>query len=279
MQYYVTYNADGRTGNNLFQYLACKLIEIIFKKHTYVVSRFFNDIISDSNTSHIIFTDELFEKITNSVNPREEFPELLNAHIYCNGYFQRSKLLVQYRNEILKNIYNSDDILDDTNCTYRSIYDFLHTSHNYKFTNDDMLISLRLDDFFQAPCKTSDIIPPTTYLDILSNSKLQFNKLYIVCDKLKHKWEYNYIKYFEKYNPILIQGSLEHDSAIMRTAPRIIHSNSTLCWLSSYFSENKIERHIPRTNMYMIQDLGVINELTDKIYIVRPMEHKDVLSL
>ncbi len=271
MTFYISYKPNGRTGNNLFQYFACKIIGYIFG-HDYKHDMIFN------NGEYITLTDEHFAEISRYDDPinEQQFNYLKTKHILCDGYFQNSALFIKWRKTLLMDLLKSKDILHDNNCGTRSISDFMKTCHTYNFTNDDIAISLRLDDFYQAPCKTSDIIPPDFYTSLLHN--MQFNRLFIIVDKPRHSWEHAYLSRFNKWNPILISGSLEHDAAVMRSVPRLIHSNSTLCWLSSFMS-NKISRHIPRTNFYKMQKLGIIDEVTDIIYNVNPLPHEEVHKL
>ncbi len=264
----VAYKANGRTGNNLFQYFTCKVLGYIFG-HEYIN-------LQSSPDSWFTINDDVFAQITNSSDPVEEFPELAKKNIWCDGFFQNSSLFVKWRSRLLEDLETSRDILPDTNCGMRSIRDFMRFSHEYNFTDRDLVISLRLDDFYQAPRETSDIIPPDFYLSLIE--KMDFDRLYIIVDKPRHSWEHAYLRRFSAYNPIIISGSLEHDAAVMRSARRLIHSNSTLCWLSSFMS-HKTERHIRRTNFYKMQRLGVINEETDKIYDVSPLTHQQVHAL
>ncbi len=264
----IAYKANGRTGNNLFQYFTCKILGYIFG-HQYEEN-------PNRNIGEwITLTDDIFAALSVAINPEEDptFKDLRMKNIWCDGYFQNSSLFVKWRSKLLEDIEHSHDKLPDANCGTRSIYDFMRVNHNYNFTNRDLIISLRLDDFYQAPCPTSDIIPPEFYISLLND--LDFDKLYIIVDRIRHSWEHAYLRRFDKWMPTIISGSLEHDAAVMRSAPRLIHSNSTLCWLSSFMS-NKKERYIPRTNFYKMQKLGLIDELTDKIFDIKPLPHKDV---
>ena len=79
------------------------------------------------------------------------------------------------------------------------VKDYLNGTHSINLTPRDVIISLRLDDFIQYPCKTSDIIPPQYYIEILENMKIENDiaKVYIVCDTIKYDWEHKYIEYFK----------------------------------------------------------------------------------
>jgi len=259
----VAYKPNGRTGNNLFQYLTCKIIGYMFG-HEYSVS---------CPEDFYKMDDEIFMKL---LAEEQQTEELRTKNIWCDGFFQNSSFFVKWRARLLEDLEKSKDYLPDNNCGLRSIKDFMRTSHEYNFTNRDVVISLRLDDFYQAPRETSDIIPPDFYTSLLKT--MDFDRLYIVVDKPRHSWEHAYLRHFDQWNPTIISGTLEHDASVMRSARRLIHSNSTLCWLSSFMS-HKTERHIPNTHFYKMQQLGIINEETDKIYDVQPLTHKEVHSL
>jgi hypothetical protein len=255
----------GRTGNILFAYLTAKLIEVKFG-HTYVTCDLLKEDAFDITESNI---EDVLE------NPPAE---LFEKDVHCKGYFQKSDLFIKYRKELLDCLYNTQDIwVENGNTTY--VRDFLHTPHKYKLKENDIVMNLRLDDFIQRPCPTSDIIPPQHYMNILENYKFDFNQLYIVCDTIRHDWEREYLKFFDKWNPILIQENILHDCAIMREAPTLIHSNSTLCWMMSFFANTSKKRYIPRTNFYAGQKLGKIDEETDTLIEVKPMHHHDVFNL
>jgi hypothetical protein len=164
---------------------------------------------------------------------------------------------------------------------YKKYYisDFFKEKPRYNPTIKNIVISLRLDDFIQYPCPTSDILPPQYYLDILEDSC--FETLYIVCDKLKYSWEYKYMEFFRKWNPIYVIGdTLWKDGALMRDCPVFIHSNSTFSWLMSFFSQTiHKKRYIPYTNMYKGQNLGVIDLETDIWIEIQPLTHQEVHEL
>lgn len=254
----------GRTGNILFAYLTAKLVELKYG-HKYVTSDLLQPdafVISESNIEEVL------------ENPPSEIYE---KDVHCKGYFQKSDFFIKYRKELLDILYNTNDVwVENGNTTH--VRDFFHSTHKYKLRENDIVMNLRLDDFIQMPCPTSDIIPPSHYMNILENYKFGFNQLYIVCDRIRHNWEREYLKFFDKWNPILIQENILHDCAIMREAPILIHSNSTLCWLMSFFAKNSKTRYIPRTNFYAGQKLGVIED-TDTMIEVKPMHHHDVFNL
>ena len=263
-----------RTGNNIFQYITCKLISCL---HNYNYKYISFDLLSemDKKCAFIVNEKNIRECL---YNPSTEF---FGKNIICDGYFQQSDLFFPHK-QILKQILyheNNTDywIKSNTINTKEYISTYLYSNHKINdLTNNDIVISLRLDDFIQLPESKSDIIPPEWYLNILENYG-NFNRLIIVCDRIRYNWEFNYMHFFNKWNPIIIQEDLIHDCALMREANVLIHSNSTLCWIMSFLGCNK-KRFIPKTLFYGGQSLDCI-ESTDTLKIVNTLSHSDVYSL
>jgi hypothetical protein len=226
--------------------------------------------------------------------------DIANKDVVCIGYFQRSVIYQPYRNELLRILKNCDDYwiknvavskLDSALFCSQSelksygedskkvfIRDFLNSKHNQNIGENDVVVSLRLDDFIQYPSHRSDIIPPEYYLEILETEMQHRDRLFIVSDKIRLHWEHKYIEFFQKWNPIFVQGDLFSDFAFMRECPTLLHSNSTFCWLASFFSENKKRRFIPNTNFYAAQLLNHI-EGDDTVADVLTFTHDEVHHL
>lgn len=262
MPYVSFVNNGGRTGNNIFQYLAAKLIQIKYG-HVYVP---FNDI-----PEGITITDAEYDKDLSCYH---------NSNIICKGYFQKSEFFVPYyRQKLIDAIKDCDDCWFDDSGNKVMIRDFFLTSHTENLEDNDVVVSLRLDDFIQHPCPTSDILPPQHYLNILENVMQKGGRLIIVSDKLRWDWEHKYVEFFQKWNPIFYQENLLSDFALMRDCPTLLHSNSTFCWLASFFSQRTDKRrYIPNTHFYVGQSLNQITE-TDIMYDVTPLHHADVYAL
>ena len=266
---YVTFEKipSARTGNLLFQYLFVKRLSIQFG-HTYIP---IEEVTHQDNVLRI--TDDtaksyLFEKCLHTT--------MKNKNIICRGFFQQDIYFNDYRQRLLEEIYHCEDYFIGCGGEKEYIKTFLTGSQKQKFRDTDVVLSLRLDDFIQLPCPTSDILPPSFYLDILES--IYFDTLYIVCDKLHHDWEHKYMRFFDKWSPVLLQNDLLEDCGVMLDCPQFIHSNSTLCWFMSFCSQKKKERFIPQTHFYGGQKLGVI-ERGDRIYNVNPLKHQEVYDL
>jgi hypothetical protein len=295
----VSFHQSGRTGNLLFQYTACKLISLLYG-HEYVPLQDIINITKDSASRNktITINEDEFSEIINifgedaaeTKNRGDEyFSGMKHKNIILNGYFQKSDLFVPYRQQLISMILNENNndywIKNDIAFYVKDIlYSTKHSIEN--LDENDIVINLRLDDFIQMPNPKSDILPPQYYLNILENlvsefaKKQIYPKIYIVCDCIKYDWEHRYLSFFDKYTPILIQKPLGHDIALMRDANILIHSNSTLCWIASFFSTlpNK-NRFIPKTFHYSNQNLNRINPTTDVLIFVKTLEHREVFNI
>jgi len=267
--YYVTFRGQGRFGNLLFQYLMCKLFTINFG-HTYISENDFFKLQLNETSCATINEDNAGTMIKNV--------DIADKHIICDGYFQKSDFFIKYREKLIDILYdeNNNDYWEQNNekISFKNHMSGLHTVN---LNPSDIVLSLRLDDFIQYPCKTSDIIPPQYYIEILEKMKIENQTVYIVCDNVKYDWEHKYIEHFKKWNPILIQNTLIHDIALMRDCNILIHSNSTMCWLTSFLSNKKM-RVIPKTNFYSGQSLNKIEE-SDELFEVQPLDHDEVHNL
>jgi hypothetical protein len=206
----------------------------------------------------------------------------------CQGYFQNSEYFAKVDQEALRAAIcdeknNDVFVMDKKPVSVREI--LVASTHSVHLNPEDVVMSLRLDDFLQLPCVTSDILPPTYYLDALSslNRNVRNNRigtLYIVIDTLKYAWEHKYVEYFKQWKPVVIQNTLAHDIALLRDASTLIHSNSSLCWIVSYLS-TKVKRVIPYTpkvHMNQNQSLKTIAD-TDSLVYVTPLDHDEVYEL
>jgi hypothetical protein len=275
-RYPITFIPKGRTGNNIFQYMTTLVFSILYN-YEYVSY----DIFKGKYKTNIYVNDENVFNYLNwtkniSNTPPGFFP------MCCDGYFQNSHIFLKYRNEIIERIYKSDIYWVNIYGQKEYIQTYLNKSstllNEMSPLQKNIYISIRLDDFIQLPDPTSDILPPTYYLNIIENYGC-FDKLYIICDRIKWDWEKRYLHFFNKWNPILLNQSLEDDCALMRECPMLIHSNSTLCWLMSFFSKTKKTRFVPITFHYKHQFLDVIDTDTDSLVKVKSLTHAEVYGI
>lgn len=263
----VSFVLAGRTGNNIFQYLMCKLLGIYFG-HIYVpVEQFPN------KTDHNVFiiTDENAGEILTNKSI-----DITTKHILCEGYFQKDYFYLPKRNELLEIFYSPNNMdywqFRNDQLYVRRLATVRHRIPN--LTEDDIVMSVRLDDFchIDNPTQITNIVSPEYYTNILNG--IRFKQLYIVIDKIRQPWEVKYMSNFMKYNPIILQEELLCDIALMRDCNRLIHSNSTLCWIISFLS-NKTERYIPVTDFYGAHQCLTKIDNTDNVQNINSLTHSE----
>jgi len=259
---YVTFDATGecRTGNKLIQYLTCKLIGHVFG-HTYVPA------LAEES---IEVPEGDFGKI---LAERPYYLQFVNIRI--RGLFQRSEWFVPFRKVLLDMVYdpfNRDHWVkaDGTTVFVKELVADVPLA----VEPDALFLSVRLDDFMHYPWHSKSDIPYASYYTTLLK-RLTFSKLYIICDKVRHDWEWEYLYALSPWNPVLLQESFEHDCCLMRTCKRLIHSNSTLCWVMSFLSRGEKERYIPNTRHYPEQCLEAIEE-GDSVFYPETMTHEEL---
>lgn len=259
---YVTFDAteECRTGNKFIQYLTCKLIGHLFG-HVYSPA-----LVEES----ITVNEEDFDRI---LAERPYYLSFVNIRI--KGLFQRSEWFVPYRQVLLDMVYakyNRDYWVAEKPVFVKEL--LADQPSAVSVDKDTLFLSLRLDDFMHYPWHTKTDIPyPSYYTDLLR--KLTFTKLYIICDTIRHDWEIEYLKAFAPWNPVLLQESFAHDCSLLRNCQRLIHSNSTLCWVMSFLSRGKKERYIPNTRHYPEQCLEAIED-GDVVLYPETMEHEEL---
>ena len=266
--------ANARTGNILFQYLYCIRISLLYG-HKYVA-------IEDLDMSNIAKDIPLLKITDNHIHTNDA--ELLHSsHILCEGFFQRDELYLPIREKLLDYLESTDDYWIGFSGNREYIRAFLSSRHPIDLHANDIVMSLRLDDFIQLPNPRSDILPPQYYMNILetwfSTNNRANGRLIIVSDQIRHYWEHKYIEYFKKWSPIMVQNSLLEDFSLMRDCTALIHSNSSLCWFASFLSKNKSNRFIPITGTYSSQHLESIHAENDVAIKVQPMTHSEVYGL
>ena len=260
---------NARTGNILFQYLFAIRMSLLHG-HKYVAIEEFP--VPVDSAVKIRDGDETFDGAS--------------QHIICEGFFQKSEYYVPMRDQLLAYLASTEDYWIGVDGEKQYARDFISSSsssHSFVLRPEDIVVSLRLDDFIQLPRPKSDILPPTFYTDIIekwfSSESREDGRLIIVCDVLRHAWEHKYLEFFQKWSPVLVQGSLASDFALMRDCPALIHSNSTLCWIASFLSSKKTHRFIPLTGTYASQRLGIIEESKDAVFHVSTLEHERVYRI
>ena len=209
---------DGRVGNNIFQYVFARLLAV--KNGLFLKTEFPHQEILRT-TKHE--EGDIFESpVMNIENgglynsrqvriSKDNLYQILNkpldkARYLIVGNFEDSSLY-NYNEELIKSFFHLDKIEKNT---------------------EDIVVNIRLGGDFSY---LGLILRPKWYLNILE--KETFKKLYIVGSRPDEQ----YLKFFKKYNPIIVETDPVNDFHFIRKFDKIICSNSTYCWWAAFLSE------------------------------------------
>jgi len=240
----VWFNLRGRTGNNIFQYIAAEVIKHIYQFDVVRMTTY-----PPANSLEI--TDREYKSIYEDYLSQPRLFTTSHSDIFLNGYFQYSEILIALRSVIrpLFNPYNTTPI----NNTYKvSDFSGSNTIHQPYFDSTALVLHLRLDDFIHHN-NPPNILDKTALGQILD--RLTFSRLIIVCDVLHHDWEKRYMQYFiDHYSPILLSGSLLDDFIFLKNSNRLFTSSSTFSWIAAYLGDGE-EVHIPYSRFHNDQQI------------------------
>lgn len=243
MERIVYFANRGRFTNNLFQYFAAEIIKKIFNYDKVLLN---NN--QETRLNCIVFYDWCYVDIITKYINNQPIPEL-NKHIYLDGFFQRTEIFKHLKDFIYslftienKNYFNSeyricDIVPDDTS----------------SINNEDLTLHIRLDDFVSdiQIFKPEEVKEKISYI----MNKHNLKQLYIVCDVLKQKWEFEYMANFLNLDPIFVNGNIIEDFHYMMKSSYLFTSASTLSWMSGFlgnkYNSNKI--YIPYNKIFREQ--------------------------
>ena len=167
---------------------------------------------------------------------------IMEYDLYIAGFFQYSEPLVKYRDSILEWFKTCDIQVSSNGTTMR---EFMSAPAPIPVGQDDVVLHVRLGDYIDEA--GSIVIDPAPQIALL-RKELGDRKLIIVCAKPKRDMENNYLKFFEEFHPTLQHGTELEDFAVLRSANRIIVTNSSFSWLAAFIGSAE-KRWIPvKTN-------------------------------
>jgi hypothetical protein len=198
--------------------------------------------------------------------PRLEDFKSLDAIIA--GYFHISDNLFPLRDTFRSNILTDSVLCVPISLSGTTLYDFYTAAPPIKLLSTDIVMHIRLGDFRKANC----VIDPVPQLQILREvrRKEPDTRIIIVCQAPTTDTERSYIRLFEEFHPIIQSGTELEDFATLRSAKRILVTNSTFSWFAAFLGD-ATERWIPTPRL---NELKNISE-TDIIYTA---EHGFVMS-
>jgi len=136
---------------------------------------------------------------------------------------------------------------------------------NLKYDKKDIFtLHVRLDDYFY-PNKRHLIISIDYYVDCIKKYANNYDKIYIICDKLRYDWEKKYM--FELINkikllnkiPIYTENSIINDFKNIMKSNYIVTSNSTFCFWAVFFSDAEKIISFPYTGLDILPNEKINN--------------------
>ena len=282
---YITYNAQGRTCNNIFQYFSTKVIQKLINdsyrlKHPSGlgpenqkdnICKFID--VNDSNRQTLLATnrwlridDNFFINFYNSL--KHNLFNNFNANFYIDGFFQLDCFINSHLDFIKSLICETNK--DSINAKYN--INQLYTAfkdYSPEFTDNDLVVHLRLDDFINEG-HNSYVLKPECYIQSIKRVQdiHKFKTIYIVVDKIRRVWEKEYIDKLLRdlsiYNiSILETADLFTDMARLYSAKNVFCSNSTFCWIPVLLGRCE-KNWLPEKNTCDNQKFFKINEYTQK---------------
>lgn len=238
------------TGNTGIQLLVAHIL-----KHHYGFDRVVLDLDKSKAENCYKFFDDTWSTLypfLGSHTVPERFKQIMNGDLYMLGYYQDSVPLVSNRKMLLERIADDNTVISQGGYTLK---DFLLSPSPIALDPSDIVMHIRLGDFSASGI----VIDPAPQIAILRREVK--GRLIIVCARPTTDAEANYLKLFEEFRPTLQHGTELEDFAVLRSASRLIVSNSTFSWFAAFLGQT-IQRWIPRPSY---NALGVIDE-TDYLY-------------
>lgn len=230
---------QGRFGNAVFQYIACKLFCVTFG-YEYAATP--GDLKEPGMTIFETEADRLWkimETPLSRVNPmpnaveKSLLDECAQRDVLLHGYFQNFRLINEHY-ETIRSFFNAENT-DLVNPTTRvcDLVARVPSPHPY------IAIHVRLDDFYTVG---NSIVLPLAYyekcIDYISDQMdCKEMQVYIVSDALRKRKERGYVQHIQNYLYRrgfkwiqLHQKSLLEDWWVCRDATIFLSSNSTFAW-------------------------------------------------
>ena len=175
------------------------------------------------------------------------------------GYFQKSEPLVEFREKIIAAFKNDTRLRFPITRSGATIKELMETSSPIELRPTDVIIHIRLGDYRESKW----VIDPVPQLAILREIRRvePATRIIIVCQAPKTDAERNYLGLFEEFHPIIQSGTEVEDFAVLRSANRILVTNSSFSWVAAWLGA-AAERWIPEPSF---NELGAISP-TDTLY-------------
>ncbi len=273
MSYSVRYECGGRLGNCVFPYILCILYQKMYG-HRYVTEQQANEVVID---------DALFLKLFPFSNDGQIQLPHLQANLVFRGYFQHDQYLKYCKSFLEEWIREHPDQEIITGWNERIpakilIEDALPDVH---LSPKTLVIHLRMED------KVADVIEPNSALFVIHPDdyapvleKLDYDTILWVMNKPTQAIEFQYLSYLQtKYGGTYKVQRLEEDMSLMRKAPILLCSRSSLSWICSAFAYGPQKVVMPERYETWIHETFMSVQPDTQYFSYRKASRKDLEQL
>ena len=220
----VSYYTGGRFGNNIYQYIATKLIcKLTNKSYQYI-----DNCSNETKKSSFIITDSNFYDVYDKKILIEQ------NNIILSGYFQSVRHInenIDYIRELFTET-NEENI----NSSFK-VKDIVLKIKEQPLINDKLVVHVRLDDFYHQG-HNSEIIDPKYLKEYIKEIMMQekITLCVFIVDKPKQEWEQKYIDFFKDINIEVQSNSILEDFSLIYNSEYTLLCRSTFGWISTLLS-------------------------------------------
>ena len=268
MSFTISYIPHGRFGNNLFQYIATKLVQFLIKQYFNIELQYI--FYSIKQPQFILNESNYKEFIHDPIKYKEE---ITNKHIFLDGYFQYDEHILKY-NDLVKHLFQPNaNSKERINSSYL-VEDFIAEKEKYmnykKEFETSLVLHLRLDDFFNEKL----VVQPSCFIELIKsifNDKDNYSGLkncVIIVDRCKYPIELQYIQFIvntcnaEGITCLVQSGdSIWSDFFKLYYSSYLISSNSTFSYMASMLGEHN-QIWCPKNTCYSHQTITKCDETT-----------------
>jgi hypothetical protein len=228
----ISFHAQGRLGNNIFQYIAVKVIQKYLRILGFTCDYEFNKRTNWFTEYSYSKLYELLVKATFDNHYIMYFKDLVTKDLFFDGFYQFDYHILKER-DFIRSLFTPENE-ERINDQYR-VCDIVNniTKHKRSFNPEDIVTHVRLDDFVNV-----GILHHKTVSKIIKESGLK-GKVYVVCDKLKKDFDKKYIEEFKSHTnfTLVSNDDMFKDLAYLWFAPNLICNNSTFCWIAGILGD------------------------------------------
>ncbi len=190
------------------------------------------------------------------------FQEFKKFNTIVTGYFQISENILPLRDAFRSSILTDPLLRARISLSGATLYDFYTATPPLEVFPTDVVMHIRLGDFREG----NFVIDPTPQLQILREirRKEPTTRIILVCKAPATDAEHSYVRLFEEFHPIIQSGTELEDFATLRSAKRILTTNSTFSWFAAFLGD-ATERWIAAP---ICNELGKISE-SDILYTAK----------